>query len=325
MANSADAIPRPIVGIVCVDIASSLSKHYGVEPASYIAASYVKFMEAAGARVVPIWIGRDRTYYVSMMHLVNGVLLPGGAVYLDDEDKPATDNPRLTNECVKTIEYIYELALERNEAGNCFPIWGICLGFQLMMKNAARQMKRTKCGKIFNALPLELTADYRQSKIFSGLAPELHELLESEPFACHQHKYCITEKSLGAAADDWRVLATRKSANDEIFITLIEHKRFPFYGCQFHPERAAYEKLVERKDPCSKSHTETCIQLNQHFANFFVTVCGQNSNRFANEEQLARHLISNWNPESCGEYGDVNWREVYLFSKDVDYPKAVAN
>lgn len=45
----------PVIGILCIDIATALRKTYGNEYNSYIVASYVKYLESAGARVVPIW------------------------------------------------------------------------------------------------------------------------------------------------------------------------------------------------------------------------------------------------------------------------------
>ncbi|XP_017861159.1 PREDICTED: gamma-glutamyl hydrolase [Drosophila arizonae] len=325
MANSADKSTRDpcVVGVVCMDIASALYEHSAdPKPASYIAASYVKYLEAGGGLVVPIWIGRDRNYYELMMSRINGVLLTGGAVYLDDEDNPAAVPSWMTNDCVKSIQYIYELALQRNKANEYFPIWATCLGFQLMLKNAVPSMKRAACGEtISRALSLQPTEDYDSSPMFQGLSPELRTRLQSEPFACYQHKYCITEESLGAAASDWRVLATGRARSGMSFITLIEHRKYPLYGCQFHPERSAYEQLVGRQDPWTESHTNHGIQLNQHFAHFFVEACRRNSNRFDSLEQLSRHLIYNWMPEFSGRHNNVNWLQVYLFPKDVDYVK----
>ncbi|TDG48116.1 hypothetical protein AWZ03_005533 [Drosophila navojoa] len=325
MANKADKSTRDpcVVGVLCMDIASALyEKSAEPKPASYIAASYVKFLEAGGGLVVPIWIGRDHNYYRLMMGRINGVLLTGGAVYLDEEVNPAKVARWMTNDCVKSIQYIYELALQRNKENDYFPIWATCLGFQLMLKNAAPSMKRASCGEtIFRALPLQLTDDYANSSMFRGLSPELHTRLQSEPFACYQQKYCITEESLGAAANDWHVLATGQARSGLRFITLIEHRQYPFYGCQFHPERTAYEQLVGREDPYAESHTQHGIQLSQHFAQFFVEACRKNSNRFDSKEELSRHLIYNWMPEFSGRHNTVNWLQVYLFPKDPDYVK----
>lgn len=45
----------PIIGILSVDISVELQTVYGKEYNSYIANSYVKYLESAGAIVIPIW------------------------------------------------------------------------------------------------------------------------------------------------------------------------------------------------------------------------------------------------------------------------------
>ena len=51
--------PRPIIGIVAQTAYGKLAKH----GPSYIAVSYVKYVESAGARVVPIKINQTLEYY----------------------------------------------------------------------------------------------------------------------------------------------------------------------------------------------------------------------------------------------------------------------
>ena len=50
---------------------------------SYIAASYVKFVESGGARVVPVMINQPEEYYRTIFESTNGLLIPGGDVSLD--------------------------------------------------------------------------------------------------------------------------------------------------------------------------------------------------------------------------------------------------
>lgn len=45
----------PIIGVLAQEIAYSLEKIYPGEYHSFIAASYVKFIEGGGGRVVPVW------------------------------------------------------------------------------------------------------------------------------------------------------------------------------------------------------------------------------------------------------------------------------
>lgn len=46
----------PIIGILTQEVSKLISRKYPDEQyTSYLAASYVKFVESAGGRVVPIW------------------------------------------------------------------------------------------------------------------------------------------------------------------------------------------------------------------------------------------------------------------------------
>ncbi|XP_026847452.1 gamma-glutamyl hydrolase [Drosophila persimilis] len=317
-ANSESPKATPCIGIMCIDVAQWLEAEYGKKWHSYLAASYVKQLEAAGAHVVPVWIGHNRSYYDSLMNQLNGILLPGGAVFIDEADRQS--RPDLTNDCVRTADLIYQLAMERNNgAGDpegYFPLWGTCLGMQLLLINAAQSTKvRTKCQSMRKALPVCLTEDYRQSKLFMDL-PE-------ECFASHQHGYCITRESLqeyGLTAD-WQPLALQKDPAGCEFVSLIEHRRFPIFGCQFHPERAAFEQLYACEDTSSQAHSREGIELSERLAGRFVDACRRNRNRFASAEAKSRHLIWNWQPEFCGKHKGSNWLQCYLFEKDVAYPK----
>uniref|UniRef100_A0A6P4G0N9 folate gamma-glutamyl hydrolase n=1 Tax=Drosophila rhopaloa TaxID=1041015 RepID=A0A6P4G0N9_DRORH len=319
----------PTIGVLCIDISSKLQEHYGRKFYSYIAASYVKFLETSGAHVVPIWIGRDRAYYESMMGRLNGILMPGGAVFIDEADRNA--NPDLTSDCVQSAEHIYQLAMERNQrarkqdnAGGYFPVWGTCLGFQLLLIHAAGEPKiRTDCKPMRMAMPVKLSQDYHKSQLLNTLTDSVAKEMGKQPFACHQHRYCITKESLESygLANDWIPLATQSDSQGLEFITIIEHRRFPIFGCQFHPERAAFEQLFVSKDSNYLAHTASGIELSQIFGSRFVEACRRNSNRFDTPKLKARHLIWNWQPVFSGQLEISHWLQCYLFEKDVDYPE----
>ncbi|KAH8354050.1 hypothetical protein KR067_011265 [Drosophila pandora] len=319
----------PTIGVMCIDIATKLQESFGGNYHSYIAASYVKYLEASGAHVVPIWIGRDRGYYQRMLGQLNGILFPGGAVFIDEDD--IKNHPNVTNDCVASAEIIYQLVSERNhlarrqdDAGGYFPLWGTCLGFQLILIHACQLQKvRTDCANMRTAMPVHLTGDYRNSQLFGKLPETMAERMGKEPFACHQHRYCITRDSLESCdlINNWHPLATQKDPSGLEFITIIEHRRFPIFGCQFHPERAAFEQLFASKDLCQLGHSQLAIELAQNMATQFVNACRRNKNRFSSGQEKAKHLIWNWQPAFCGHLKDSNWLQCYLFEKDVDYPK----
>lgn len=46
---------NPIIGIMAIDMSYYIQSKYTEQYYSFIAASYVKFVEGGGARVVPVW------------------------------------------------------------------------------------------------------------------------------------------------------------------------------------------------------------------------------------------------------------------------------
>ena len=56
LVNTDNENPTPIVGILTQEVSQLILRKYPNKSyTSYIAASYVKFVEGAGGRVVPIW------------------------------------------------------------------------------------------------------------------------------------------------------------------------------------------------------------------------------------------------------------------------------
>ena len=79
---------RPIIGVLAQELTPTLESAFS-SYSSYIGAADVKFIEAAGARVVPVLIGQDFEYYESIFRKTNGLLLPGGSVSITDSGKIA--------------------------------------------------------------------------------------------------------------------------------------------------------------------------------------------------------------------------------------------
>ncbi|RWR93013.1 Peptidase C26 [Cinnamomum micranthum f. kanehirae] len=69
---------RPVVGILTHPGDGASGRLNNATNASYIAASYVKFVESAGARVIPLIYNEPKEILAEKLNLVNGVLLTGG-------------------------------------------------------------------------------------------------------------------------------------------------------------------------------------------------------------------------------------------------------
>lgn len=110
----------------------------------YIAASYVKWVESAGGRCVPIPYNASVPALETLFGRINGLLLPGGGNPLPD-----------------AARYMIGRALKANDAGDYFPVWGTCLGMEWLLQALAGDgfALDTALDAWNISLPLEFTSD----------------------------------------------------------------------------------------------------------------------------------------------------------------------
>ena len=124
---------------------------------------------------MPIIIGKDEKYYREVRilgqvsfynHLysqlfssLNGLLLPGGSAPLTGAGGYA-----------EVGELLYDLAKEANDAGDSFPIWGTCNGFELLTVLSSKDHSRlTDCDSQDDAVPLNFLPEWEESDLFSSV------------------------------------------------------------------------------------------------------------------------------------------------------------
>ncbi|KAL6425752.1 hypothetical protein ACFW04_009673 [Cataglyphis niger] len=293
---------RPIIGILTQEIDYNLNKKYPDQYHSYIAASYVKFVEGAGARPVPIWIGENDSYYEAILNKVNGVLWPGGATFFFQKEGYADAGAA-----------IYRFAKRINERGEHFPILGICLGFELLTYVAANGVEhRTSCSSKNQPLPLEFTRDFREANLFKQAPLEIVKILSEENVTANYHQFCVTKEDLHRVnlTDEFRVLSLNRDKEGVEFISTLEHKRYPFYGVQYHPEKNLYEWVTGKNIP----HGRNATLAAQYFANFFVNEARKNSHKFATEQEAKQSLIYKY-PVTYTALQNSTYQQCYMFKK----------
>ncbi|XP_041986752.1 gamma-glutamyl hydrolase A-like isoform X2 [Aricia agestis] len=292
---------RPIIGILSQEQSKYFHTKYPENYTSYIAASYVKSVEASGARVVPIMIGRDRDYYRELMSKINGVLFPGGATYFNQSDGFADAG-----------EHIYHIAMGLNDAGSYFPVFGTCLGFELLIILASGRGKvenREKCYSFKNCR-LNFTKDFRRSKMYRDAPEYVVDILSSDDVTANAHQFCILDSNMEKynLKNDWLITSHSKDEDGLAFVASVEHKRYPFYGVQFHPEKVAFEWKASKHYP----HSLKAVQANRYFMDFFVEECRRSGHRFPSHSEENRHLIYNYKPEFTGLLGS-SYEQCYFF------------
>ncbi|GAX73090.1 hypothetical protein CEUSTIGMA_g543.t1 [Chlamydomonas eustigma] len=250
---------------------------------SYIAAGFVKWVEAAGARAVPIRFYATDQELARLFKSINGLIFPGGLTWL------WLDAPY-----VITARKIFNMAVKANLNGDIFPIWGTCLGFQLLHilpSNVSRNVLLVETDSVSHATTLELNHDADSSRMFGGLASDLKKKLPDSSYnlTIENHEYGLLPDMYHRypVLSEWyTVLSTTKDRNGTEYISSMEGKKYPFFGTQWHPEKPPYEFGIPEIP-----HTLDAIRVSQHTANVFVDIARYSAHRPESHEEEMNMVI----------------------------------
>ena len=104
-----------------------------------------------------------------------------------------------------------------------FPIFGVCLGHQVIGESFDSIV--VNAGRIIHGKTEKII--HTSESIFQNI--------KSDFIATRYHSLIIDKESI---SDDLEVIATAESDN---MIMAVQHKKYPVYGVQFHPESYATE------------------------------------------------------------------------------------
>lgn len=209
---------------------------------SYIATSYMKYTEQTGAQSLLIPWDLPWEELTELLEQTNGLVFPGGAAELVDEKGNVT-------EYMERLTQIMDWAIKKNENGYWYSLLGECLGLEEMMiglagnnstmlekgfedENYVHSIKVNKRMFVKSAMyglmqKKNAFRIFKEEKIFfnhgSGISPKL---LKSNP----------------VIGDEIEIVGTSVPANGKTFVTLLQHKKYPFYAVQPHPEKNQWEK-----------------------------------------------------------------------------------
>ena len=281
---------RPIIGILTQPSSSTLSQFGN----SYIAASYVKYAESGGARVVPIHYNSTQAELQDVFSKINGVLFPGGGADLDNTT------------LYQSGQYLYNLAIEANNKGDYFPIFGHCMGFELL--NIITSENFNILGN-FNAenvtLPLNFTTQAHKSRLFGNAPADIIKIFSSEPVTMNNHQEGVSpsafnnNKYLPAFYD---ILSNNDDLDGKVFISTIEGKKYPIYGIQWHAEKPQFEWNSQE----GINHDAHAILAMQYMQNFFISEARKSNHKYPTEAEENAALIYNFQP-------------VYTYALDPDF------
>ncbi|XP_060926002.1 gamma-glutamyl hydrolase-like [Limanda limanda] len=270
---------RPIIGVLAQE---SRKDNQPTDRFSYLPACYVKYLEAAGARVVPVRLNLSEEEYTKIFNSINGLVLPGGASNL------------LASHYSRASSFFFNSALRAKDASDYFPILGSCLGFQQLTVLIAKENLLTLTDTTAVALPLKLTPMGHSSRLFQSFPKDVLRSLTEENICPHFHKWSLTTESFNRnprLQEFYKVLSTNHDGKQE-FISTIEAYRYPIYGLQWHPEKSPFEWI----DKPGMIHSTAAIRVSFYSGSFFVSEARKSNHRFPSQEEEERALIYNFSP-----------------------------
>ncbi|KAL4434657.1 hypothetical protein ABPG77_002780 [Micractinium sp. CCAP 211/92] len=291
---------RPLIGIVSQLGAPAPKGH------SYIASSYVKLVESAGARAVPIMCDMSKEEVKRRFKAVNGILIPGGA-----------QNLRPGEPFFDVVSQLYDLAIEANDKGEYFPVYGICLGFETLSIIASRNHSILSDFDSENLpSPLFLTDAAVKSRFFGALPHQVVEHLRTKPYAMENHAHGLAWTAVQEnprVRELLDVLSLSVDRGGQVYVSTFEWRDYPIYGTQWHPEKNAFEWTPDKDIP----HHPDAIEITQEVANFFVSEARRNFHSPASQSEEEDLLIYNYAPSYTGKHKykgeEVDFVESYFF------------
>ncbi|XP_007937663.1 gamma-glutamyl hydrolase [Orycteropus afer afer] len=291
-APSSGTTEKPIIGILmqrCRSKMKNLGKYY-------IAASYVKYLESAGARVIPVRLNLTGEEYEKLFKSINGILFPGGSVNLR------------TSDYAKVAKIFYNFALKSFDDGDYFPVWGTCLGFEELSFLVSGKNLLTKTETENKSLPLNFTGATLQGRMFQNFPADLLLSLSTEPLTANFHKWSLSIKNFTAnerLKTFFNVITTNTVDKIE-FVSSMEGYKYPIYGVQWHPEKSPYEWENDYI-----SHSSNAVKTAFYLADFFVSEARKNSHHFESEDEEREALIYQFHPVFTGSLS--SFQQCYIF------------
>jgi len=108
------------------------------------------------------------------------------------------------------------------------------------------------------------------------MSERMKAYLSFEKAMYFNHRYGTTNEtfySMPNLYDFWDPISYNHDKNGRVFVSMIEAKKYPFYGVQFHPEKNSFEW----KDNLEINHEMGSIEVGHYFGNFFVNEARKNT------------------------------------------------
>ena len=290
---------------------------------TYIAASYVKWLEDGGARSIPIPYDASPSLVEDILGQVDGVLFPGGGSSLP---------PSAITIWEKLHSEAYYYQVEDDAPGDVIPLWGTCLGMEFIVQLAADPTEK-ECGyrcnqdileKGYNATNISLPLlDVNRIGLYRP--DSVYDIVTAYNVTMNNHHLGISPerfRSNSGLSRRFDITSINYDGNGKAFVSTIEPSKrsatqLPIYGVQYHPEKNTHEYgfYPHTSIPYEAiDHSPEAIDFSLYEARFLVNLARQNaeSRRHATNGGLDQHVHGKYNKPGL-------YPMVYTYPRKVGY------
>lgn len=289
---------KPIIGILTNPVQDNTDDIME----SFINQNNVKWLEAAGAEVVPIhpWLSDSELDLI--LSKVNGVFFQGGSTFL------RLDSPFV----ISATKILKRVINEKDQKNRILPLWGTCQGFELIhviVSGSRTVLENYNSYNVISSLQIDSDAN-KTSKLFSLFSDQDIINLKAEALTAEFHHW-------GVSLDDYKIFTDLEAfleqnsfafdSDGKVYVASAEAKKYPIYMVQFHPEKTSYDRNSSDNVPQGID----AVRVSHNFANFFVNVSRENDNKMSEEEIKLFGLINSFEKQA-EKKGSSN---VYLYKR----------
>ena len=146
-----------------------------------------------------------------------------------------------------------------NNNGIYFPLWFVCQGFEQLSIIEGRELGELSYATSKN-IPnkLEFLRDENNkiisSRMYANMDESLLKALEEKRLSYHNNEWRMDPKAyeLDSGLQKYKVIALSHDRDGRPMVASIEHKYYPIYSHQWHPEKNAFVWIDTLPIPHSK-------------------------------------------------------------------------
>lgn len=218
----------------------------------------------------------------------------------------------LDNQWTSNMKHILDYAIQQNDNGNPFPIWGTCLSEQAMLYiTSGIKDNMTTISHVNGQRGLRgnITVVNPGSVLIKSMSKEeLQQATTGEGLFWFHHNWAITLdtfKNNPKLNSFWKLVTTSVTQDGVVFVSTAEAYNYPFWITQHHPEKNSFEWRIDAL------RTYNSISVEQKHINEFTKVARMNKNTMTDAEWTQK-WIYNYQPLYTE---DPDFIQVYIFDE----------